>query len=199
MLSQESCRSSVKRIQSWRQHLGLAIPSSNTGAYCRAKLRIPKGLLKEIFTQSVNRLSRHYESEDRWRARRIKLVDGTGLSMPDTKANQLRYPQNGQMKRGCGFPQTSMVGLFCISTGALLNYATGNKHDGEQVLWKRLLKYVKRKDLIIADRSYGTYSNMAVIRSIGADAIFRVNHMRKISWPRKCNDQMMVWKKTFSK
>jgi hypothetical protein len=28
-----------------------------------------------------------------WRGRLVKLVDGTGISMPDTPENQERYPQ----------------------------------------------------------------------------------------------------------
>ena len=63
--------------------------------------------------------------------RRVKILDGTGLSMPDTPANQRRWPQPGGQKPGCGFPVLRMAGLFCLSSGALLRYAFGNKHDQE--------------------------------------------------------------------
>lgn len=33
------------------------------------------------------------------------VVDGTGLSMPDTEANQILYPQQKTQKPVCGFPQ----------------------------------------------------------------------------------------------
>ena len=35
--------------------------------------------------------------------RRVKIVDGTGLSMPDKFANQLEWPQNSGQKPGCSF------------------------------------------------------------------------------------------------
>jgi len=30
---------------------------------------------------------------DLWQGHRVKVIDGTGLSMPDTSANQKAYPQ----------------------------------------------------------------------------------------------------------
>jgi hypothetical protein len=33
-----------------------------------------------------------------------KLVDGSTLSMPDTKENQEKYPQPKSQKKGIGFP-----------------------------------------------------------------------------------------------
>ena len=37
-------------------------------------------------------------------AREVKLIDGTTVSMPDTEANQARFPQHREQKPGLGFP-----------------------------------------------------------------------------------------------
>jgi hypothetical protein len=44
--------------------------------------------------------------------------------MPDTAANQLQWPQNSNQQPGCGFPQLKVVGLFCLQSGALLQWPT---------------------------------------------------------------------------
>jgi hypothetical protein len=38
-----------------------------------------------------------------WKGRHIKVIDGTTVSMPDTRANQAEFPQWNQ-KKGIGFP-----------------------------------------------------------------------------------------------
>jgi len=40
----------------------------------------------------------------------VKLVDGTGISMPDTPENQERYPQPIGQAEGVGFPLARVVG-----------------------------------------------------------------------------------------
>ena len=61
--------------------------------------------------------------------RPVKVVDGTGLSMPDTRANQKIWPQTKEQKPGCGFPFVKLVGLFSLANGVLTDWAEGNKHD----------------------------------------------------------------------
>jgi len=39
-----------------------------------------------------------------WHGRHVKLVDGTTVSMPDTNANQAKYPQQTSQEEGLGFP-----------------------------------------------------------------------------------------------
>ena len=43
--------------------------------------------------------------------RPVKVVDGSGLSMPDTEENQKEFPQSRRQKEGCGFPTMRIVAL----------------------------------------------------------------------------------------
>jgi len=45
------------------------------------------------------------------------LVDGTTVSMPDTKANQARFPQNREQRAGLGFPLARLVAIVSLSCG----------------------------------------------------------------------------------
>ena len=69
--------------------------------------------------------------------------------MPDTAANQAVYPQESQQKPGCGFPLLRLLGVFSLSTGVLLDYAKGNKHQSELRLLKGLLDPFKPGDLAV--------------------------------------------------
>lgn len=77
-----------------------------------------------------------------WRGRAIKLVDGTGLSMPDTEPNQAIYPQPESQAQGLGFPLTCMVVVICLATGAALEAANepySGKGSGELGLFRSLV------------------------------------------------------------
>lgn len=59
----------------------------------------------------------------------MKLVDGTGILMPDTAANQACYPQPSSQAPGVGSPLARLVGVICLLTGALLKFVVLNTSD----------------------------------------------------------------------
>ena len=61
----------------------------------------------------------------RWHGRTVRLVDGTGISMPDTQDNQRAFPQLSTQATGVGFPIARFVGVICLATGAVIDAAIG--------------------------------------------------------------------------
>jgi hypothetical protein len=59
------------------------------------------------------------------RDRSVKLVDGTGISVPDTDENQAWYPQPGTQADGVDFPLARAVLVICLSTGAAMQANLG--------------------------------------------------------------------------
>ncbi len=39
-----------------------------------------------------------------WKGRPVRVVDGTGVSMPDTEENRESFSQPSGQQPGCGFP-----------------------------------------------------------------------------------------------
>lgn len=76
--------------------------------------------MQELFAALAGTLERRTLEAERWTGqRRVKILDGTTLSLPDTPANQRRRPQSAGQKPGCGFPLLRLVGLFSLGSGAL--------------------------------------------------------------------------------
>ena len=71
---------------------GLSTCSIRTGGYCRARQRLPLEMVGALTRQTGRLLSQKARAPWLWRGRAVKLVDGTGLSMPDTSENQAVYP-----------------------------------------------------------------------------------------------------------
>ena len=85
-----SCRDALQRISAWWQvHFpDQASPSSDTSGYCQARARLDETVLQQIGSEVAEQLERQVTNDQLWLGRRVKIVDGTGLSMPDTAPNQ---------------------------------------------------------------------------------------------------------------
>ena len=99
-----SCQKAVNGWAAQRAADGLSACSVRTGGYCRARQRLPLEMVSALTRQTGQMLSQKALKQWRWRGRAVKLVDGTGLSMPDTAENQAAYPQPSTQAAGVGFP-----------------------------------------------------------------------------------------------
>jgi hypothetical protein len=59
---------------------------------------------ERIHRHVCNRMEANVPSASLWRGHAVKVVDGTGLSMPDTASNQAAYPQPLPQKPAVVFP-----------------------------------------------------------------------------------------------
>jgi hypothetical protein len=102
-----SCRRAVTRVQTLCSALGLPLPKDDTGAYCIARARLPIRVLLKLLYHIVHRLTALPRE-----GRRIVVMDGTSIRMPDSKDNAAEYAYTPNAKPGCGFPLMPVLGLF---------------------------------------------------------------------------------------
>jgi len=173
-----SCRQAVLRLVALVSRKcpaaqGAAM-SSNTSAYCKARAKIPLDTLDAINLHLINNMQQRIPSADLWHGRYVKLVDGTGISMPDTADNQARWPQSKNQKPGCGFPSMNLTAIFCLLTGALIKADYGDRHTHETKLFKNLWGSLNQGDLVIGDRGFFSFSTFAGLQARGVDSLMRL-------------------------
>jgi IS4 transposase len=176
-----ACQDAVARHLSARCARNEPPCSLNTGPYCKARSRLPVTLMETLLVNVGAHLERVASKDWRWRGRRVKLLDGTTVSMPDTAANQADYPQSGQQKPGLGFPVAQLVGLISLATGAVLGIASGStkgKGSGEQALFRELMPQLESGDLILVDRYHCTYFTLAMLKERAVDMLTRQHQLR---------------------
>src|ERR1700682_6496228 len=98
----QSLRQAVARLVAHRVAQGEAEGSSNTGAYCRARQRLPEKVVADLTRHTAQQLRKAAPAAWSWHGRDVKIVDGSTASMPDTPANQKAYPQMAAQKPGLG-------------------------------------------------------------------------------------------------
>jgi len=178
-----ACQDAVARRLSERASQRQAACSLNSGPYCRARKRLPLGLIRRLALKVGETLEQDSPVDWKWRGRSIKLMDGTTISMPDTESNQSVYPQSGMQQAGLGFPLAMLVAVISLSTGAVLEWALGpcrGKHTGEQALFRQLMPRLDSGDIILADRYHCNYFTAALLMERGVDLVTR-QHQRRIT------------------
>lgn len=131
--SDGSCQNTVNGYVVSRAFNGLEPCSTGTGAYCKARQNLPLEIVSNVARQTGRVIVEHTPGAWHWRGRRIKLVDGTTVTMPDTPENQAVYPQQNTQKPGLGFPIARMVGLICLGSGAVLDAAGRHASPADQL------------------------------------------------------------------
>src|SRR5213080_3749723 len=141
----KSCVAAVARVLVLRVALGLPPCGAGSGAYCKARAKLPESFLSRLTLQVGVAVERQAPDAWRWHGRRVLLADGCEVSMPDTSANQKEYPQLRNQKAGLGFPRLRLVVLLAFATAGLVGAALGpvkGKGTGETELFRRLLGQV---------------------------------------------------------
>lgn len=182
-----SCRKAVARVVAWRTQKGLPKCSANTAAYCRARQRLPEALLRRLLQWIAKKLIRETPAEWLWKGRRVKIPDGTMVSMPDSEANQEEYPQQRRQKKGLGFPIARLVAVFDLATGSVMDVAMGKFRGGksEKGLLQEIFENVfERGDVVIGDRHFAGYCDIAFSMRHGVDFVFRQHQARKTDFRR---------------
>ena len=182
MSEDRSCQRAVNDAAVKRLTGGLAVCSTNTSAYCRARVRLPIEMVATLACRVGGLISEQIPQTWRWQGRPVRLVDGTTVPMPDTPANQAAYPQPRSQRPGLGFPLCRLVGILCLGSGALLNAAIGRyrgKGGDEQALLRSILDTLESGDLLLGDAYYATYFLLCGLQQRGVDAVFEQQGARK--------------------
>ena len=198
---QTSCREIVRKVQAWwlQRAPDADAGSASTAAYTKARKRLAPDTIGSVDRHLAGRMEGRVQPAQLWLERRVRVADGTTVSMPDTPQNQKEYPQPSSQKPGCGFPQMRIVGLFSLASGALLDYAKSSIHVHESILLGRLMPALEKGDVLLADRGFCSFRAFHHLAQAGVDALMRLNGARKVDFRKGKklgpNDRLIQWKK----
>lgn len=170
-----SCQQALDDVLVKRVVAGLEPGSTDTGAYCKARARLPLSLVSTLARETGALVAGETPPWWLWRGRRVRLVDGTTMTLADTQENQAEYPQPASQQEGLGFPVLRLVVLLCLATGALIDAAMGpceGKGSDEQSLFRELLDALESGDVVVADAFYPTYFLLCELVRGGVDGVF---------------------------
>ena len=175
-----ACREAVRRVQSWRIANRQPPPDENSSGYCQARKRLTLVGLRAAHEQIGGWIQRHTGEAQCWCGRAVKVLDGCGVSMPDTAQNRSRWPYASGQKPGCGFPTAQLVGLFCLATGRLVRFSVDSWKAHEIPLARLLVSWIEPGEIVLADRGFCGWGLMALLQRKGVDVVMRAHQARKL-------------------
>jgi hypothetical protein len=193
------CKEVIRKFQSYASIKGIKIPSSSTASYCAARKKLDEQTLSEIFAHTASQLEKIPEIGV-LNNRRVVVVDGTGVSMPDTPENQEVWPQISSQKLGCGFPTARICACFSLGSGALLSYAIGNKKSHELPLLRNQWKAFKKGDIFLGDKGFCSYFDIANLEKQEVDSVVTLARRAPVS-AASClkilgpDDRLITWER----
>jgi hypothetical protein len=197
-----SCRAAVMRVLAWLVSRGERPCTPETDPYCKARQRLPESLFVRLVRETGRALHQAALADWRWQGRTVKIADGTTVSMPDTEENQAEYPQLATQQPGVGFPIARLVVVFCLACGTVIDAALGRyqgKKTGENALLRTLADAFEPGDVLLADRYFSGYFDIAFWQQQSVDVVTQLHQRRRCDlrrgWRLGPNDHLVVWKK----
>lgn len=197
-----SCRDAVSRVLADRVSHGQKPCSADTNSYCQARGRLPEEVVADLARETGRELHRQARSDWLWKGRRVVIVDGSTAAMEDTPENQEEYPQSSNQKAGLGFPVLRFVVLLSLAVGTVLESAVGacrGKNTGEQSLFRQTWGALRYGEIVMGDRLYDAYVDIALLKARGIDSLFGKKQSRRCDFRRGRRlgpgDHVVVWKK----
>jgi hypothetical protein len=197
-----SCRDAVARLAAWLTAQGRRPCSSDTGAYCTAREQLPEAGCHRLVCRTGKKVEDEAPDEWFWKGRRVRVVDGAAITMADTPANQAEYPQLKSQSPGCGFPIARIVVIFSLAVGTVLEAAIGQyrgKLTGENSMFRTLHDVLAQGDVVLADRYFSGWFDVALLVERGVDVVLRKHQARPTDFRTGVrlghDDHLVFWRK----
>lgn len=173
------------------------LPSPDPAAYCQARQRLPMEVILALLHHLTQRLGTLTTAATVWLGHRVWVVDGSSVSMPDTLELQKAFPQPPGQRKGCGFPVAQFVALFCWTTGAVVDVIIDTIIPHEITLFRKLWGHFQPGDVVLGDRAYGSYVDLARLWERGVAVVCRLHQRRSADFrrgkPLGPDDRLVVW------
>ncbi len=157
----------------------LAGMTCSVAAYCKARGRLPVGLLRRLLEGVCQNLRDVTERGSLWRGHRLFHLDGSSFSMSDTEDLQEAFGQPGRQKKGCGFPIAHMLLMTDAATGLIMDVLSAPLRTHEMSKASQMHPKLRRGDVLIGDRGFCSYAHLALLLRDKLHGVLRI-HQRII-------------------
>ena len=164
-------------------------------AYCKARKRLPLGVLQTLLRRTAETLRAATSSGSQWLGHRVWVEDGSSVSMADVPALKAHFGQPCGQRRGCGFPVAKWVALFDLATGMLLRVTVSPLRTHDMSKAAEVETDVAPGDIVLGDRGFCSYAHIALLMIRGIHAVFRLHQKQLVDFtPGRPLPTKLSWK-----
>jgi hypothetical protein len=158
-------------------------------AYCQARARLPSAVVRAVLDGFTARARERPDASGLWCGHRAVLIDGSGISTPDTPELRGAFGTASGCAEGCGLPLLRALTVFDADAGLLLGLhaAPATTHDLRHA--HELHPALEPGDVLVGDRGLCAYTHLAALREMGCHGVFRVPATRALPFPAKSGER----------
>lgn len=150
-------------------------------AYCKARSRLPLEVFLEVVLQ-VAAAVRGASEGSRWRGRRVWVIDGSSVSMPDEPELRAHFGQPSGQRPGCGFPVAKMLAMFHVGTGMLLKMTLTALGAHDMTGAAGISKDLEAGDVVLGDRGFCSYAHLGILLGRRVFGVFRMHQQQNVDF-----------------
>ena len=173
--------------------------SANNSCYSTARSKLQEKSLIALFRAVGAKVEEQARVLDKFKKRNVKVVDGSSVQLLDTAKNRTEYTQPTEQKQGCGNPVMRLVAIMGLGTGVILDAGVGALSENERTLFRKLWGGLVASDILLGDRGFGSYAEVAMLKVRGVDVVFRQRQgclkSKEVVKNNGKNDFLIRWKR----
>lgn len=151
-------------------------------AYRKARRRLPPRVLQILVERVASEFRSATATGATWLGRRVWIIDGSGVSMPDVPALRAHFGHPTGQRPGCGFPVAHWVALFDLATGMLSRVAAGPLRSHDMARTPEAEADLAPGDVVLGDRGFCSFAHIASLLARGVDAVFRLHQKQLVDF-----------------
>ena len=155
---------------------GLDAPTDS--AWCQARDRLPEPVLFEAHFRLAHRMRRRFGSRHTYQGRPIFLVDGTGVSMPDTPSLVAEFGYTRSKQYASRFPVARVTVIGLAGVNAIWNVRVDEYRCSEDEQFHEMWDTIPRGAICLFDRYFSSFYNLAKLRLKGIGVVSRLHQRR---------------------
>ncbi|WP_372673159.1 IS4 family transposase [Amycolatopsis kentuckyensis] len=160
--------------------VGEPAPATPTASALRhARRRLGPRLLATLFDLLAGPIAGPRTPGACWRGLRPVAIDGTGIAIPDSTANQAWTDKATASHPMAGYPLLRLITLVECGTRALIAAAFGSPAEGELAYATRLTARLHPGMVLLADRNFDAATFITSTARTGADLLIRLKANRR--------------------
>lgn len=198
-----SCQRAVNALVAQRVAGAQTPCSADTGGYCKARKRLPEAVCTRLMQQSGAKLEAEAPADWLWQGRRVLVADGSTLKIADTEANRREYPLQQRIVPGTSYPVVRVLVLFSLAVAGVIDGLMRpyqGKGTGETAMLRDLAVHFRPEDILLGDRYFSGYWDIAYWLRQGVDVVTRLSNNRTSDFRRGRrlgpDDHLIKWRQT---
>ena len=159
---------------------GLPVAAPSASALAQARRRIGAEPLKWLFDLLKGPVAGLRTPGAWWRGLLVVALDGTTMTVPDSRAVLTCFTKQAGNHGGTGYPQVRLLALVACGTRTLINAVFGPTTAGETTYAPRLLPSLRPGMILLADRNFAAQGLITDIAATGTEVLVRLRNDRRM-------------------